>query len=241
MKYPKPPIIEAVLDIRARLDNGVGLDTLAAARVEEYPVVRDAVQFQLEFKAAVGEEPSASHDVNVLGFAYRSVDDKRIYQVRKDGFSHNQLAPYSAWVDFVGEARRLWAVYKRVAHPDAVELLGLTYVNRLSIPDGIDMSHYLNAYPVIPKSLPQQVSSFSSAFQVGAPDGINQLHVSQTLGPPSDGSVFMILNVQAFRPIDRPLDDLSDDEIWGIFEQLHTAKNQAFEACITDRTREAFY
>jgi uncharacterized protein (TIGR04255 family) len=53
--------------------------------------------------------------------------------------------------------------------------------------------------------------------------------------PPRSGIVAVILDIDLFRTEDIPQEDA---DIWRLFETLHERKNEVFEACITDRTRE---
>ena len=82
------------------------------------------------FSVAKGE-PSFNTSSEQLGFSYRSLDEKNIFQVRKDGFSHNRLAPYTEWQSFSAEARRLWSIYRDEAGPADIEMIGLNYINEI--------------------------------------------------------------------------------------------------------------
>ncbi len=63
-----------------------------------------------------------------------------------------------------------------------------------------------------------------------------QVLINQTVIPPArEGVVSVALDIDLFRIEDVPN---SEREIWECFEHLHDSKNQIFEACITDKTRE---
>lgn len=53
--------------------------------------------------------------------------------------------------------------------------------------------------------------------------------------PPTPDVVSIILDLDLFREGDIPSNEI---DIWHILEQMHEHKNIAFEACITERTRE---
>ena len=92
--YKNAPITEAVLDIRTRL-NEPSLERLSRIRDADYPNLFQTPNL-MAFKFSVGEgEPTFDGSSEQLGFSYRSADEKNIFQVRKDGFSHNRLAPYT--------------------------------------------------------------------------------------------------------------------------------------------------
>jgi uncharacterized protein (TIGR04255 family) len=240
--YAHAPITEAALDIRVRGATDKGPEDLLAAADPGYPLlfqrpVKMEVKIEGDAKTLVS---SATTSNTLLGFAYKSEDEKQVYQFRTDGFTHNRLAPYKEWDLFVAEARRLWQVYKNVVKPQTVELVGLNYINEISIPFGVDFSEYVKTYIEVPSGLPQSLNTFTFGYQVTIPDDEGFLYISQGYGvPKKEGFVNLILNIQAFKQINLSVDDsASEQHIWTTFEALRKAKSSAFEACITDRVRE---
>ena len=53
--------------------------------------------------------------------------------------------------------------------------------------------------------------------------------------PPTPDFVSIILDLDIFLEVYIPSNEI---EFWHILEQMHEQKNIAFEACITERTRE---
>ncbi len=53
--------------------------------------------------------------------------------------------------------------------------------------------------------------------------------------PPTPNFVSIILDLDLFLEGDISSDEI---ELWQILEQMHEQKNRAFEACITEHTRE---
>jgi uncharacterized protein (TIGR04255 family) len=240
--YKNAPIKEAALDIRVRSLVDLDPEALETAKDPNYPEL-----FLKPTKVEVRVEAnnltlaaSAAADNTLLGYGFRSADQKQIYQVRTDGFTHNRLAPYQEWDVFAAEARRLWNVYRNALHPEVVELAGLNYVNEIPIPFGVDFSEYVKTYIEVPAGLPQSLNTFNFGYQLTIPDDGGFLFISQGYGPlKTDGFVNMILNIQAFKQLHLPATDPSTEEIlWSTFEGLRKAKSDAFEACITDKVRE---
>jgi uncharacterized protein (TIGR04255 family) len=240
--YAHAPITEAALDIRVRGGADKELEDLLAAADQAYPVLfQKPVKMEVKIEGdAETLASSATTSNTLLGFAYKSHDGKQVYQFRTDGFTHNRLAPYKEWDSFVAEARRLWQVYKNVVKPQTVELVGLNYINEISIPVGVDFSKYVNTYIEVPSSLPQSLNTFTLGYQLTIPDDGGFLYISQGYGAPKDENfVNLILNIQAFKQINSLVDDsLGEQLIWSTFEALRKAKSSAFEACITDEVRK---
>jgi uncharacterized protein (TIGR04255 family) len=235
--YKNAPITEAVLDIKTRLGE-TSIKTLSEIKDASYPnlfLTPNLVAFQFALNQG---QSSLNTSSEPLGFAYRSDDEKNVFQVRKDGFSHNRLSPYTEWQSFSAEARRLWAIYREGAAPVEVEFLGLNYINEIYLPFGVSFEDYFKTYVEVPSELPQTLTGFSFTYQLVLPNDVGILQIAQGYGPfkKADHST-VILNIQASKQINRKYTDIDEDELWAMFENLRFAKSQAFEACITDKVR----
>ena len=235
--YKNAPITEAVLDIRTRLEKP-SLERLAGIRDARYPNLFQTPNL-MAFTFAVNEgQPSLDTSSQALGFSYRSDEEKDIFQVRRDGFTHNRLPPYTEWGSFSAEARRLWLVYKEGALPAEVEWISLNYINEIYVPFATSFENYFRTYVEVPKELPQMLLGFSFTYQVVLPADAGLLQIAQGYGPfrkPEHTTV--ILNIQASKQVNKKTSDISEDELWDMFEKLRFAKSQAFEACITEKVR----
>ena len=100
------------------------------------------------------------------------------------------------------------------------------------------MKEYFLTSPELSPGLPQQMAGFFMQVRLPQEDIAAMLVLNQTIVPPPDSeSTSIILDLDLFRDQDVPQED---EAIWGYFAVLHARKNQIFEACITDRTREIF-
>lgn len=236
--YKNAPITEAVLDIRTRLE-APSLERLAEIQDANYPNLFQTPNL-MAFTFAINEgQPSLNTSSEPLGYSYRTNDEKDVFQVRKDGFTHNRLPPYTEWKSFSSEARRLWGLYKDSLSPVEIELISLNYINEIFIPFGVSFADYFKTYIEVPSDLPQMLISFSLNYQIPLPNEAGFLQVAQGYGPlKKTDHVTVILNIQASKQVNRKATDLSEDALWGMFEELRSAKSQAFEACITDKVRE---
>jgi uncharacterized protein (TIGR04255 family) len=185
----------------------------------------------------LGERVSTSASTQHLGFVFASADSKQVFQVRIDGFAMSRLAPYDCWQSFRDEARRLWNTYRQVAKPSTIQRLGVRYVNRLDLPlPVLEMKDYLRTVPEVSPELPRGLAGYFMQLNIPQDDIRSTLLLNETIIEPPDPSVVsIVLDIDIFRTADLPPDD---DALWSFFETLHLRKNQVFEACITDRTRE---
>lgn len=136
--FPRAPIVEAVVDLRAALPSSVTMETLGALhdRIRgDFP----HRETQVELAATVvfaGGAPAASGQQRPHGFRFLTEDRKWIFQARLDGFTVSHLAPYTNWKNLKTRAAALWEHYLAVANPLTVERVGLRYINRIFIQIG---------------------------------------------------------------------------------------------------------
>ncbi|HEV2293397.1 MAG TPA: TIGR04255 family protein [Tepidisphaeraceae bacterium] len=237
--YRKAPIIEALIDVQARLNpntTAVELRRLVEEGDEEFPkpVELKKASFEVKFEEA---QFTGGGTEEVTGWAFRSSDHKRVVQARTDGFTFSRLAPYEHWETLQQEARPLWERYRAIAAPEAVTRVAVKYINRFDIPLPIrDLKDFFRTNPEVSPDMPQGLAAFFMQLQIPYPDLESMLILTQTLVPPPQaGLVSVVLDIDLFRANNLPT---SDEAIWQLLEQLREKKNEIFEACITDAARE---
>jgi uncharacterized protein (TIGR04255 family) len=238
--YRKPPITEALIDLRVDLPPQISLMELSKVlRGNEaaYPLVEQLHRALGQMQ--VGPQVSASAGSEHVGYLFRSVDGKQICQARRDGFTMSRLAPYESWNTLRDEARQLWENYRTATKPTKVTRLAVRYINRIDIPLPFkDFKDYLRTAPEVSPDLPQELAGYFMRLEIPI-DGIKSLALinEAIIEPASQNVASVVLDVDIFRTVELPTDE---DGIWAFFEELRLHKNQAFEACITDKARELF-
>lgn len=236
--YSKAPITEAIIDVRVSPSDQLTVSDLALM-VEgdelSYPERRDHCYAEGHFQ--LGKDTSASASSKHTGFVFYSEDKKQIFQARLDGFTMSRLAPYGSWTPFRDEARRLWEKYRSIVNPISINRLAVRYLNRLDLPLPLDdFKDYLLTVPEVAPDLPQGLEGFFVRLQIPQQDIPVTLLLSEAIVEPArDGVVSVVLDIDMYRNKEVPSDE---ESIWDFFEVLHDRKNDVFEACITDDTRE---
>ncbi|MBE9006332.1 TIGR04255 family protein [Fortiea sp. LEGE XX443] len=236
--YSRAPITEALIDIQVQLPQDVKLDVLAqvySSIKTKYSKREEMLVFQGQMIAGASFGATASQ--SQIGYRVVSDDQKQILQVRLDGFTFSRLAPYDCWETFRDEAKRLWSIYQSLTNPAAITRLAVRYINRLDIPLPVsDLNNYLRTFPEVSSDLPQGLSGYFMQLQIPQEKLETMLVLNQALvPPPSPDFISILLDLDLFVEQDIPKDE---KELWEIVEQMHEQKNKAFEACITEHTRE---
>ena len=238
--YSNAPITEAIIDIQVRNPEGLTTDTLNNLReqvADKYPQ-RNIIQMTSLTAQIANDKDITSQATNTsLGWSFVADDKRQVFQARLNGFTFSRLFPYENWPTFLAEARRLWDLYRLMANPQEMTRIAVRYINRLDLPlPFTDFKEYLRATPEIPSELPQGLANYF--FQVTIPivELSAMLVISQGLVPPAKPDhASVVLDLDLFRDKDLPA---GDDDIWQLLDQFRMKKDEVFEACITQKTRE---
>ena len=171
-----------------------------------------------------------------------SSDEKQVFQARLNGFSFSRLAPYEKWDPVEAEALRLWRAYSRVAKPQTINRIALRYINRIPLPmdEPVDLPQYLRTFPEISSDLPQGVDDYLIQMAIPLPDYSAMLTMIQTTIKQPDG-FFLVLDIDVARLVEEPYSASTEPVISDWLSELRRAKNEVFEASITNKTRRLFY
>jgi uncharacterized protein (TIGR04255 family) len=243
--YPNAPIFEAAIDIQVRLPNAPPPDVftgLAHELSKTFPTSTSINQFQLNIISnATGIGPVAQTPVHITGVRLTRPQNDRVLQIQPRGMTFSHLAPYTKWDTFRHEAGPLWNRYVEFVKPEAVTRVALRYINRIYIPHKIyELSDYFRLYPQIPEKIPQDITGFFMQFQMPqadlSKDAMAIINMAAT-PPREDGAQGVILDLDVFTACElKP----SIKEIFDLLEIIRTRKNELFEACVTDKSRELF-
>src|SRR5262249_10954306 len=118
-----------------------------------------------------------------------------------------------------------------------IERVAVRYINRLDLPgDRVELKDYLRTAPELSPDLVQGLVGFFMQLNIPHTDiKCTSLLNEITVEAPEPGVVSVVLDIDLFRTEDLPQ---AEQDLWSLFETLHERKNEIFEACITDRTRE---
>lgn len=240
--FPKPPIVEALLDIRASfvsLVDPADLEAFHNAIREQYPIKQDRVRWGGQIRVGEREVEQAVRRES-QGFMFKSGDTRRVVQARQDGFTFNWLKPYSSWEAFRSEAQRHWQRYRGTFRPEAVTRLGLQYINRLELPLPFhDFRDFITTVPDVARGIPQGLGTFFMRLAIPHPTRTLLAIITETMeAPVEEGAKLPVLldidivRQERFEP--------DSDAIWDTFEQMREYKNEIFFASITDKAKEMF-
>lgn len=237
--YDHAPILEALVGLQCELPAGTTLaDVLGVhTRIKsEFPTREELVNFKIHIQPTSQSGLSSSE---AGGYRLISADAKQVVRTSLTDFAYSRLAPYDRWETLREEAKRIWEIYADVLHPLRITRAAVRYINRVDIPDptgeGVELDTYFRTAPRIAPELSQIMRTYFLRLELPMrlPNGL--LIVTETMVQPARiGVVSTVLDIDCF--VQNV--DLDPAAAWQVIEELRQEKNAAFEACITEATRE---
>jgi len=173
----------------------------------------------------------------VKGIIFRSADGKRIAQFRIDGFTFNQLAPYTEWKEVFGTAQQLWNDYYQTGNVQSVSRIAVRYINRISLPLPLNLSEYVIGSVLRPEKWPKDVQSMLSRLVLVENDIL--ANVTQLLeGPAVEGHIPLIFDIDVYK--EKPFDRSELGALPRDFEELRDMKNRIFYENLTEKAKAMF-
>lgn len=248
--YPRPPVVEAIVDITTAHDGPAVLADLARVTDGDealYPTRQNLIASDFTIDQIAGTvEPVQQR---VAGYLYTTGQPvTAAVQVRQDGFAFSRHAPtpddYPAagWDAWHQEAARLWVKYVTAARPRRVTQLRVRYINRLAIPSAqFRPQEYFTLYPTVPDDLAPGMAGYLFRVTLPRPD-VSGAMLTVTEGvldqaPSAPGITPMLLDIDLVCPTALAPDAV---EVWNLLDILHAHVIDAFEASITDTARRLF-
>lgn len=252
MQYKNCPIVETILDISFDILPEIESLTNSFGELPEIKTGFPRVDKQLNIRGELkilGENIVDSHNfkkTEVLATLFTNADKTQQIRLKKDGFSFHQLGTYPGYKTFTTSAFAAFSMYFSLISEFnpflEINRIAIRTVNRimLTLPFG-DFDDYITIMPKIPDTLPDMLSSMFSKIRVPVVDEGIEVVLTQTFATPIPGAINMafILDIDVLLPFAIP-ELYNEEDLMSQFERIHKIKNEVFESCITDATRELF-
>jgi uncharacterized protein (TIGR04255 family) len=235
--YKNAPIIEAVIELRADFGSTPVPEQFAASLQKQFPTAKPLAELTMSFRKEEEKAAEFGTQEKLVGTRFDSIDGKRVLQIHRAAFIYSHLAPYSEWKTFRDECRNLWMRYREHNRVAQVTRLAVRVINRIGLPSTAeDLATYSNLRLFMPGDLrATNERQFTQVQLKGDWAGGSRVIVNLGTAGTPDGKLGFLLDLDVF--VERAV-EASSDEVWTTLDQLSAAKNDIFEACITDATRE---
>lgn len=235
---PHAPIVEAVIEIRARAEAAweePAVVTELKAHLPDYPTLDSHRAFQHELKVGPGQESHHTlRDLGWRGLRFKSADGRQVAQFNHDGFLFSRLRPYQRWEQLKDEGLRLWELHAALAKPSEIQRLGLRYINRMVLgPQEVRFEDYLRPRAQPPQGLNLPFQGFFHHDVLAVPGHAYAINIIRTSQPPQElGSegMALILDIDVYTT--QPF-ELRRVELDHRLAEMRWLKNKVFFGSVT--------
>jgi uncharacterized protein (TIGR04255 family) len=242
---PHAPIVEAIIDLRARGSGAwdeAKIASILKPQLSDYPQMTVQNSFAFGFTIMPGPLATANQQGLWKGLQFKSADGCNVATFNRDGFTFSRLQPYQDWGHLQAEAMRLWKIHANVANPPEIERLGVRFINRIVLPPhSIELEKYIEPHPKPPVNLDLPYSGFLhiDTFTVpGHPYTLNVVRALQPPQPPGVNSPGLIVDIDV--SVLQTADSSDNKWIEDRLAEMRWLKNKAFFGSITKRTMRSF-
>lgn len=238
--YKRAPIAEAVIDLQLGFEQqpaATHLEEFAATLRDSFPQSQRINTFALAVATSNGGEISSNAARETLGVRLTSATGSRILQLRRQGLSYSHMQPYSEWESFSEEMRPILESFVFEFKAISVNRLAVRYINRIIVPQGVDLEAYLNLSPRRPADVSADLQGYFMQLVLAQKDlgpEYTAIVNSGLEAAPDPNAMAVLLDIDVFCTKQTPMDLAA---AWTVLYQLRERKNEIFEAAITDEVR----
>jgi uncharacterized protein (TIGR04255 family) len=237
--YTRPPIAEAVLELRFDdLLSSRDLERLRDRFKSTYATIEQIQEIDVLFEGS-----QVQPKVREAGFKMTDRNAVDVIMVRPISFGTIRLAPYENWEQLSGRAKENWDLFTKVVGRKKVNRIGTRFINRIDIPNQLLSGRNVpDLFRTIVKVAPEIGSAvFNFAFSVNmihkATGAILTIQSTIVQPPALLEHTSVAFDTDAFWEGEMPL---RVDEMWAKADILRDVKNDVFENSISDKLRELF-
>jgi uncharacterized protein (TIGR04255 family) len=229
------PVVEALIDIQVELESPPSIEKLKSLIPQTihstFPHCEERKVFEAGFgQTAKGKFHQNFTDLGIVGYLLRDSENKKVVQVRLDGFGFSHLQPYSDFESFQNETKVLWSQYKEFAKVGTVTRVALLFINIIDLEKEAstlgDFEKVLKTLPKKPLNTDAEAYSFYSQYQLRKTSEVLTAIVTQhdvkNVRSGSSGFKFQIDASKAFEQ------NPTEEELWDTVEKLRNFKNEIF-------------
>lgn len=250
-KYPKPPIVEAVLEMRYGRPLSEGeVKRIPRLLSSEFPKAKEEydveLQMQLASPAALSDPQPTPPKPKIVGRGYRLFDsaDQKIVVARSSLTIFSCLAPYPGWDSFAHSAKFVFDTLRQKLGFRPLTKVGLRYLNRLDIPlppsgEKLEPADYLAMSAALPDpGMAKALRAFQLVIDVDLTHDNLWARIQAATALPAlidHGALLLDIDVMADHDVPQ-----KEEDLWSLVSRMRDAKNTIFESCVTDTARKLF-
>lgn len=247
-RYKNPPIEEALCEFR--FAPGQDWDPTIPGKLQTKLCdaysgkAREQKTVQVGFGIQDGKPFNLQYSEGLERVQLVTNNGKRMVGVGPDVISVHMLRPYqqpdcpgsSGWDEFKRRISAALDAYWQVVESGGVRRIGIRYTNKIIIPSTARVEEYLKCAAFEIDGLPGDYSNFMSRAEYSYPDKERLILSCGLISAPPEHMALLL----DFDVIWENAEPVPKEKALKMANDLRTWEREAFEAVITDKTRELF-
>jgi uncharacterized protein (TIGR04255 family) len=239
--YLSPPITESIIEII--IDGELkpkDFERITKKLKKNYPNLQQINTVGINYgQNLIGSNLTVSHQPT--GIRLSSSDETDVLLVSPKNLVIARLAPYLGWDYLNDKFATAWKVWKSLSKIQPIIHIGVRYINRIDIPQDdsgkIENEDYLNIYPSLPEPINKPMFNYITQVTIPTSNELWNATITTANLPSSPliNNISLLLDIVVFRTKEIPL---KDEDLFKVLSEARELKNDLFEQCITQKTRE---
>jgi uncharacterized protein (TIGR04255 family) len=237
-QYPKPPLIEAVLELRFEQNMSERELTRLKDRLQRaFPAADELRNFQAKL-----EDQGAVQMTGLAGYKLTAKNGTDVVMLQPNALVTSRLAPYEGWERLVEHAKENYEAFEKIAGYKRVVRVGARFVNRIDVPNRLLANRHVGDLLNIKIALPADTASSLGEFSL-AQNFVHKESGLKVLAQVAVGEPALIDHTSVFVDLDCAIDEqipAKIDQVWELVGTMRDPKDNVFESFLTPEVRELF-
>ena len=239
-KYKKPPIVEAIIEIRFSepLTQKL-LDKAKKLFAKDYPFCEDINNVGVHIDAI---NKSAHYKEEPIAYKMTSKETADAIIISAHTFTISRLAPYLGWQSIKERLEQNLQIWEKEIGTRKIQRIGVRYINRIDVPSKkgqkFKFENYLKFYPYLPDDKLLNMSQYTMQSVIPVTNEDITIIINSAIIPsPLLEHASLIFDIDVSKSDNLPQ---RKEDIFIIIEKMREHKNYIFESLITEKSKELF-
>lgn len=237
-QYPKPPLLEAVLELRFEQNFAEREFIRLRDRLQRaYPTVEELRTFEAKLEAQ-----GAVKDQGLAGFRLTAKSSVDVVVLQQNALITSRLAPYYGWEQLTAQAKANYEAFEKIVGFRRLVRIGARFVNRIDVPNKSLSDRHIGDLLNIKIEMPAGSASSRGPYSLA----INFIHHGsglKVLAQVAVGDPVLIEHTSVFVDLDCAIDHdipTNIEQVWELVDTMRDPKDDIFESILTPEVRELF-
>ncbi len=236
--YSKPPLLEAVLELRLDQNFTDREFVRLKDRLErKYPTVEEIRTYQAKLEAR-----GSVVDQGLVGFKMTAKSSVDVVVLQLNALVTSRLSPYFGWERLMAQVKENYEAVAKIVGFRRFSRIGARFVNRIDVPNKLLADRHVGDLLNMKIELPAGMASARGAYSLA----LNFVHHDsglKVLAQVAVGDPALIDHTSVFVDLDCAIDNnipSNVEQVWELIETMRDPKDNIFESLLTPEVRELF-